>query len=225
MSNEIRVESIDADLVIAQTDDVNVIAAKSEKIVIANQEQYEFASDTLKQIKARAKELDTQRKEITIPLDEAKKKVMDLFRNPLDLLAKAESYVKKLMLDYVSEQERIAAEKQRELQRLADIERKKLDAKIERAKASGKDEKAEELEIQKESIQVITPIVAPTIETPKGVSFSMKYRAVVEDFSKLPDEYKLPNQTALDKIAQATKGTISIPGVKIESEKILSSRK
>ena len=209
--------------------DVVALSERSKSLVISNQDEYTSASDVLKQVKARYKELDTQRKDIVKPLDDAKKKIQELFKTPLDLLSAAETKIKSLMVGYVNEQERIAREKQAELQRLADLEaekeRKKIEARIERAKASGKDEKVEALEEQKENIEPVSvPVVAPTIETPKGMSFREQWTAEVVDFAKLPDEYKLPNQSALNKIAQATKGTISIPGVKLHSEKIPVSR-
>jgi len=201
----------------------------SAEMVISNQQDYELGADVLKEIKARHKELDSQRKEITRPIDTAKKAVMDLFRQPLEMLSKAESKVKSLMIGYTNEQERLAEEERKRLQKIADKEaerqKKLMDAKIERAKASGKEEKAEIFEIEKENIiPIAAPVVAPAIETPKGVSYREKFTAEVIDFKILPDEYKLPNQSALDKIVQATKGSLQIPGVKIHSQKVLASR-
>lgn len=208
--------------------DVPALLKKAE-LTISTQGEYELANTVLKEVKTRYKELDTQRKDITQPLDAAKSNVMELFRSPLDLLKKAEEKIKNLMVGYSTEQERKAREAQLALQKIADAEaekeRKKLEAKIERAKASGKEEKAEELGIQKEMVVPIdVPVVAAAIETPKGLSYKDKFTGEVVDFKVLPDEYKIPNQKALDAIIQATKGAISIPGVKIHSEKIVSSR-
>jgi hypothetical protein len=221
--------SIDTEQVKSQTD-VAVLCKNAEIFtVIQHQAEYESASVILKSVKARYNELDKQRKEITKPIDEAKKNVMALFNEPLSLLSNAESTLKRLMIDYTNEQDRLAKLEQKRLQDLADAEAKRqqkiLDEKIARAKASGKEEKVEILEEQKENIvPVSVPVIAPQIETPKGVSYRDQYFAVVKDFSKLPDEYKLPNQSALDKVAQATKGSIQIPGVVFESKKILVNR-
>ena len=208
--------------------DVPALCKKAD-IAIHNQDDYNTASDVLKEVKSRYKELDTQRKNITKPLDDAKKAVMELFRQPLDLLGKAESKIKSLMIGYTAEQEKKAREEQEKLQKLAEAEaereRKKLEAKIERAKASGKEEKVEELEMQKEAIiPMDVPVVTANIEQPKGISYKEKWTAEVVDFKALPDEYKLPNQQALDKVAQATKGSLSIPGVKFNMEKVSSVR-
>lgn len=224
--NQITVKPINVD---DQTLDVGRLSSKSQELVISTQPEYELASDLLKQVKSRYKELESQRKEITKPLDNAKASVMELFKKPLDILSKAEATIKRTMIGYTEEQERLAREEQIRLQREAEAEaereRKKLEARIERAKNNGKDEKAEQLEELKESIEVAPPpVVAPKIETPKGVSYKDKYTVEIIDFAKLPDEYKLPNQSALDKVAQATKGTIQIPGTKIHCEKILAAR-
>ena len=208
--------------------DVPALLKKAE-LTISTQPEYEIAGDVLKEVKARYKELDTQRKEITKPIDTAKKAVMDLFSPPLSLLEKAEMKIKGLMLGYTTEQERKAREEQVRLQRLADAqaekEKKILDEKIARAEASGKTEKVAELEQKKAEVQAIdVPVIAPVIEAPKGISYRDKWSAEVIDFKALPDEYKIANQQALDKVAQATKGAITIPGVKMKSEKIIASR-
>ena len=228
--SEIKVAPINVELVKAGTDDVPVLFAKTQQLIIDSQEKYETASVILKDVKARAVELDKQLKAITTPLDTAKKAVMDLFRKPLEMLEDAERTIKRSMIEYTEIQEAKAREEQARLQKLADEkaerERKKIEAKIARAEASGKTEKVESLQEQKEAIETI---VVPTvqIETPKvqGVSLKLQYKAVVEDFNLLPNEYKLPNQSALNKVANATKGSIKIPGVKFISEKILASRK
>lgn len=208
--------------------DVPTLCTKAE-IVISNQNDFEVASTILSDVKARYKELDAQRKKITKPIDDAKKEVMDLFRKPLELLEAAESKLKRLMLNYTSEQERIAREKQRELERLAEIEaekeRKKLEAKIERAKASGKDEKVEMLEEQKENIApIVVPVIQAQIEPPKGVFYRENWTARVVNESLVPREYLIVNIQALNSIAKSTKGTLTIPGVKFVSEKILVSK-
>lgn len=227
--SEIKVNPIDADLIEAGNHDVPVLAQKCE-IVISNQEQYETAAGILKQVKARYNELDKQRKEITTPLDAAKKAVMELYRKPLDLLDVGEKLIKKAMIRFTDEQERIARENQRELQRLAEIEaekeRKKLQAKIERAEASGKLDKVADLQEQKEAIsEIVVPVVAPQVDKISGISFSENWKAEVIDFSKLTDEFKLPNMEALNKIAKATKGSLAVSGVRFYSEKVVSSRK
>jgi len=211
-----------------KTSDVPALLKKAE-LTISNQKEYEIAGDVLKEVKSRSKELDEERKKITKPIDDAKTAVMNLFKPPIELLKKAEDKIKSLMLGYTTEQERVAREKQIELQKIADAqaekEKKALEAKIARAEASGKTDKAEELKNQKENIVPIdVPVIAPQVEKVSGISYRDKWTAEVVDFKALSDEWKLPNQQALDRTAQATKGSITIPGVKFKCEKIVASR-
>lgn len=85
-------------------------------LVIDSPAMLDFAASELKAIKAKANALEEQRKVITKPLDEAKSRVMDLFRGPLDLLGQAEAKLKRGILTY-NEAER---KKRDEAQRLAD---------------------------------------------------------------------------------------------------------
>lgn len=219
--------SIDTEKVQTSTD-VTVLC-KNAEITISNQGDYDSAATILKAVKARYKEIDEQRKEITKPLDVAKKSVMDLFNLPLKALEKAESTIKGLMIGYTEEQQRKAREEQIRLQKLADQEaakqKKILDEKIARAEASGKIEKVEELQQQKENVvPIIAPVIAPQIDTPKGVSYKDNWYAEIIDTNLIPREYLIPNMNMLNKIASSTKGTLTIAGVQFRSEKILSSR-
>lgn len=221
--------SIDTDQVKSQTD-VAVLCRNAEIFsIIQHQAEYEDVALILKSVKSRYSELDKQRKEITKPIDEAKKNVMELFRTPLVLLEKAENTLKRLMIDYTTRKEKEAKEEQLRLQKIAEKaaedEKKKLEAKIERAKASGKEEKAELLEEQKENIvPVSVPVIAPQIETPKGVSYKDNWTAVITDPNLVPREWCVPDEKALNAFAKSTKGTKQVPGVEFKCEKIISSR-
>jgi uncharacterized protein YdiU (UPF0061 family) len=208
--------------------DVPALCRKAE-LTISNQAEYESASNILKEIKSRYKELDTQRKEITTPLDAAKKSIMDLFKSPLTLLEQAEKKVKNLMIGFTNEQGRLAKEEQKRLQKIADDEaahqKKLLDAKIARAKASGKEDKVEVLEMEKETIApIVAPVISPKINTPAGVSYRDNWTAEITDVNLVPREYMTVNIQALNAVAKSTKGTLTIPGVKFKCEKILASR-
>jgi hypothetical protein len=208
-----------------KTADVPALCKKAE-LVITNQEQYNVATDVLKDVKARYKELDTQRKSITQPLDEAKKQVMELFRMPLELLDGAEKKIKGLMIGYTNKKEQEAREEQARLQKLADAEaakqKKILDEKIARAEASGKKEKVEELEAQKDAVvSIAVPVISSNIDTPTGLSYREKWSAIIVDPNLIPREYLIVNEKALEKIAQATKGSLQIPGVRFEKSKVV----
>jgi chromosome segregation ATPase len=246
--NYILVDPIETGQVQAETNLAVAILSDAEKMEIATRPQYESAADMLKDVKAKAKDLNGRRKDITRPLDKAKKQIMDLFRAPLDKLGKAEKILKRSMNDYVQEQERIRREKEEKLRREAEAERrrkgeqqrrweekeKKRREEADRLEAEGKAEearkakaaaekaagKAEERALEVENVQA--PVLAQE-DTPKGVSYRSKWTAEVVDLSQVPLQYLEPNMSMLNRMAQATKGKVSIPGVKFHEEKIVAS--
>jgi hypothetical protein len=234
---------------------------EAKAIQIKSQEGYDKAGGLLQAIKGRIKSLDALRKGITKPLDEAKARVMDLFKTPLERYTEAESVLKLGMNTYNDEMEGLRQKEQERLERIAAEERRKKEeqerewrrkeeekrkeaerltleaSKIKNAKARAEAEaqaaKAK-LEADKaaakaderaaEQANIIAPTAAPRVEAVKGVSYKDSWTAVVDDFAKLPDDYKIADTSKLNKVGQATKGQISIPGVTWKKEKIVISR-
>lgn len=102
--------------------------------VIDSHTMFELASDDLKQVKALQKEVEEKRTSITGPLNQAVKAVNDLFRAPKEFLDKAESTLKRSMVTWTTEQERLAAEARAKAEAEARAERERL-AKLEREQA------------------------------------------------------------------------------------------
>ncbi len=207
-----------------------VVSASESYLKITNKSEYEKAQEFLKVIKSKSKELEESRKSITKPLDESKKQVMELYKPYLTELENMEKKVKSAILKYVEEEERRVREEQerirREMEKEAEKQKKKIEAKIEKAIEKGNIGKAEE-EKQKLDVLATTPLIVPNLSADinnKSVSFRERWYAEVVDFKSLPDEYKIPNQQLLDKVAQSTKGAIKIDGVIFKSEKIVVSR-
>ena len=101
----------------AMNPEVKELTAQTEQLLalsatytVATAAQYTDAGEQLKSIKAAAKKLDTLRKSMTQPLDLAKKAIMDFFRAPEEKLARAESGIKRAMIAYSDEQDRIRRE-------------------------------------------------------------------------------------------------------------------
>lgn len=245
----IKVKPIDPKVVDQYADEAQGLVGTVKDIEIVDQSGYEFAASLLKTIKEKSKLLEDERKKIVGPLDMAKKAVQALFRGPQDVLVSLESGLKSKMIAYAEVQERKRREEQERLQRQAEAERRKKEeqerawrekeeakrreaAKLE---AEGKEEEARKAREAAEKAaekadersfaadQVIAPVAAPKVDKVKGVSYRESWFADVEDFSKLPDDYKLPDTSKLNKVANATKGSIVIPGVVFKSKKILSS--
>ena len=194
------------------------LVSKIQSLEITNQSQFQDSADFLKLIKAQQKKVEESFNPIIEKAYQSHKEAITQRDKYLVPLKQAETKLKGLMLGYTAEQERKAREEQARLQKLADQEAEKLrkafDAKIERAKASGKEEKVEMLEQEKENIIPITaPVVAPQIEKPAGISYRDQWSAEVTDIMLVPREYLIVNLQALNKIAAATKGTLTVPGL------------
>lgn len=203
--------------------------AKSYRIDCA--EMREAAAYDLKRVKALAEDLDTQRREITRPLDLAKTRIMELFRKPTEYLELAERTIKRACLAFDGEQDRKRREAEAEAARRADEERKRLEAQAAEQRKAGNVETAH-------AIAQAATFVAPApvaIEKPKiaGEATREIWRAEVEDLVALAkaiadgrasSENILPNMPALNQQARALKGSLAIPGVKAVCERVLATR-
>ena len=228
MEKQIVVEPISTEVAVRAQQEAPAMLKKAEAIVILNQSQYESANDVMKVVKTKYKELDTKRKEITKPLDQAKNAVMDLFRQPLELLKQAEATIKKLMIDYADEQDRLRREEQRKLEAKAraeeDRKRKELEERAKKWAAKGNTLKAEELKEQSKDVHIEAPVIAAKVDKVRGVSYSMTYSVDTADINQVPREYLLINFPALNKRAQASKGMAKVTGVTFKCTKKLASR-
>ncbi len=252
-SKVIKVEPIETKSADHAVDTAIQCLEQANGLVIKSQPDYEMAGSWLKKIKGHAKAFDAERKKITVPLQTATKAVMDLFRPAAAKLGEAESIIKHTMVTYETEQERIRQEQQEKLRKQAAVEEARKKKALEEqarkqeekaaearrkaaeaedvkekarleAEAQKAEEEAEKRREKKEEVKVEAPVLASRVEAPKGISYTIKWTAEVVDKSKLPIEYLEPNYSMLNKLAQATKGKIPVPGVKYNSEKIVASR-
>jgi colicin import membrane protein len=147
----------------------------ANSMVIDSHEMYQIAGEDLANIKRRQKELEEQRTGIVKPLNEAVKRINDMFRAPMEFLTQAEGILKRRMLTYTEEQERkrraeeakLRAEAERraaeertrlEAQRRADeerarIEQEKLERERQVALEAGDTVKAAKIEARVEGVQ------------------------------------------------------------------------
>jgi len=209
-------------------------ASVYDKFEIKSPTDFSLASEGLRAIKAKTKELDAARKSLTQPLDESKKKIMAMFKKPLDKLKEAESVVKKEMVNWRSQQEEVA---RLERERLAEIQRKEAEAlrlaaqkeaeRIDKLKTKEEKEQAIEQAVdlaeQAEMVESV-PIVIDEPQKVAGISMRTIWKFKVIDINKLPSEYLIADEKMIGKMVKATQGKVSIPGVEIFSEQIIAAR-
>lgn len=250
MGDLITVEPIKTDQVEIAIRESGEALVRVQNFEIVNQDAYKTVCETRRTAKGEIKKLNTERKDITKDMDSAKKKIMDLFRKPIDVWEKIVDICNKGTTGWDAKQEESRKAQQEKLNRQAEVERQKKEeqsrvwkekeeAKRQEAKrlaAEGKEEeeikalqeaekaakKAEER--QGAANEVIAPVVAPSVGKVKGTYSREEWYGEVVDFKLLPDEYKLPNQPMINKVAKASKGTLPIPGVVIKSRPIIVDR-
>lgn len=135
-----------------------------QRLPVTNDEQCEFATQLLQELKSVQHRVEMKRTEISGPLYRAHRAVNDLFRPALDALGRGEGVLKEKIADYLraKEQANNAA-----LQAAA---------------------KAPTPELAQQAIQAVAP-VAP----PQGVSVRKVWRFSVEDASLVPREFCSPD--------------------------------
>jgi hypothetical protein len=81
-----------------------------DTFTVANDEDSAFAADLIREVKAKHKELDDRRKEVTGPLNTTVKTINGWFKPALDALENAEKKLKAKVALYMTEREKAARE-------------------------------------------------------------------------------------------------------------------
>lgn len=196
-------------------------AARYELCTVTDNMSLVAADEALTEIKKRQKELETERVKITKPMLDAKAAIDKLFKTPFDRLEKARKDITTAMNTYKAEQERSRLEQERKLQEQARAEeerkRKVLEERAQKAEAAGKADKAEALREQAETVAVPVPVLASVVIETKNNSRPV-YKFEVVDPALVPNDYKCVDMEKIGAVVKATKGTISIPGIRTYTE-------
>jgi len=214
--------SADAQKLVAEAQ--NDVALAQSFAVVCN-DDYIQAGEILKVIKGRYLEIERKRKEMTLPMDESKRRIMDFFRPPLDQLAAAERQVKAAMVEFTQEQERIRRQEQERIQALARAEQERLDKlAMEKIALAEKDGNLQEAErILETAVRIPVPTVVAEKPKVEGVRTVTRWKHRVIDQALIPREYLMPNDRLLADTAVATKGEATIPGVEFYPEVSVAS--
>jgi len=177
----------------------------SNKLVIKGVDDKKAATNDLIIMGDLGKQIEAVKKEWLGPIDEHRKTVFDMFRQLTDPLAQAVRQTKAAMIEYDREQERIRLE-------LEEIARKERE--LEEAKARA--ENRAPIEVQ--TVAIPEQGTGRTRSELGLASTVTTYKAKVVDFKLLSDDYKMPDMSKLNRVVNAAKGKIEIPGVEIETE-------
>lgn len=220
---------------------------------IDSPEVYQMAGDELREIATKRKDIEELRKSLTRPLDESKKRIMDLFRQPTERLAEAEKLLRSGMLTFQRAEAERQAEERRKAEEAAaaeyaEAERREREAQeaAHAAQESGDAEAAAkaamEAEKAREELETadIAPIAVQT-ESPKasGISTRTTYKAEVTDFKALVlaaakraeagDDFLLgflqADTKAISGAARSMREKLAVPGIRVYEDQSLSVRR
>lgn len=208
---------------------VSPVIVAANQISVVNADQYQGAADFLKQIKDAQKKVADYWKPLKEKAHAAWKEITGKESEMLTPLKDAETTVKSKMLTFQQAEEEKRQVEQRRLQAEADERaRKERERLLKHAESLKTPEKQEEYRQAAE--EVVAPVITVETETPKVAGISTRKTWVAEIVDKkvfIAAAVNDPNLMALveidlsklNKIAAATKGQISYPGVKF-SEKV-----
>lgn len=184
--------------------------------------EYQSAGEDLKTVKGMRRDLDTERKKITVPQDAAKAATMKQWKATDAPLKRIEDDLRAAGGDYLAEQRRIAAEAQAEVDRIAReaAEQAQLE-EAEKLEAAGRVEEAEaalepaavEQAVQQRRVNVNA--APPKVE---GIAITPVWKFKVVDEKMLPRKFTQPNTVAIWQYVRGLKDKAEIPGVHIYPE-------
>lgn len=193
---------------------------------------FDVAGDILKDITKSSNELETMRKDLAKPFNEAAKQikqVADKARDPLEITKRL---LKSSLSSYATEQRRKAEEEQR---RIEAAEREAAE------KAAAEQEKLKELGMveEDEPVQVpVTPPVQPQVQAPRSSSAKITERVTWDavDLENIPEQYKsfdakklngwlaMNKDVVKQKLKAGSDGTDIVAGIKFKIDTQVSSR-
>ena len=215
-------------------EDINPVLVQETSITVINVKDYNAAAEFLKEVKSAQKRVTDFFALLKKKTHEAWKAVIASENQVLNPLKAAEISVKEKMLTFQQEQQRKAYEEQAQLQVEADAR-----AERERQRLLKQAEKLKTPELKEQRIteaeEIDAPVVSVHIETPKvaGISTRKVWKAEVTDKlafieAAIKDSNLLGfitiDESALNRVAQATKGALEYPGVKFYENEIMAAR-
>lgn len=206
------------------TNEAQAIVALAQTYHVQTAEQYAGAGEDLKRIKGASARLDKLRKTMTQPIDQAKRAIMDFFRPYEVKLSASEATIKRSMIAYSTEQDRIRREEQRKAEEAARKEREKLEAQAAKAAAAGRTERAEQLE--ERAATVVAPVIQREAPKVAGVSMREVWKFEIVDPAQINAAFLMPDEKKIGAQVRALKADATAiigPGVRVYVEKQLAA--
>jgi hypothetical protein len=206
---------------------------QAQALTITTPETYTQAGEMLRGIKALRKEINDTFDPIISRAHEAHREACAQKKKAETPLAEAETILKRGLIAFDTEQERLRRIEELRLQELARQEeeaRQLAEAAALEAQANATADLVEAYHIRQDAEAVLAqPIVAPVVvvqkATPKvaGLSYREVWRYRVTDARQIPREYLSVDDVKIGGVVRALKGATAIPGIEVYAEKVASA--
>lgn len=238
MSDVTSIENETGAIVATQEREAQAMLDVAQAYVIDSPEMAAAAAEELGSIKGKAKQLEELRMSMTRPLDEAKRRIMDLFRGPQLKLAAAEETIKKAIGVYQAEERRKAEEARGAAEEIARMERERLEAEAraaaeaaKAAAAAGDEEAAAAAHVQAtvlaaeaEVVQHLAPAVVEQPVKLAGVSTRTDWDFEITDEAAIPREFLMIDEKKIRAYVKAMKSEAKVAGVRVFARDVISAR-
>lgn len=205
-----------------------VVVEQANTYMVGSQQEYDNAAEILKEVKHRMNQIVDYWKPLKEKAYGAWKDICAKEKQLTDPFTKAETIIKGKMADWKkAELERIRAE-QAELERQRKEEEEMIRKAAELAADEGDTERFETMAEAAISVAAM-PIAQPEVHKTKDTSAKVVWKARITEPGLVPVEMmgieiRPINQSALDKLAQLSKGQAKIPGVVMHEDIQISAR-
>jgi len=126
----------------------------ANKLVVSSPDTYNQAAELISKIAMAAKRLEDERLSITRPMDAAKKRVMDWFRGPLYTLDATREVLRKKMVTFTTEQNRLREEERQRAEAAARQQREEAARLVREEQERAQAEQARLQEEQRQAEQL-----------------------------------------------------------------------
>lgn len=201
---------------------VTKLQNKAQEMVVDSAESYSQAVDIVAKLKESGTNLKALKESITKPLNEALKSARGMFAPVEEDHEKAEALIKRKLLDYKQEQDRIAREKEAAIAKKLADDKAKLDAQVKAGEIT--EEKADakfdkQLEKAEDKIDNLDRVDTTTHGKIGSVQVRKIKKVRILDENLVPRSYLKVDEVAVRRDALSG---IAIPGVEVFEEESLS---
>lgn len=224
---ELKMDLPDSSTELLETADALITSIEVKPVNV--HDEYEATSSDRNTINDLIKLLDAERKTLTKPIDELKKRVMSKFEAPAEKLTALKASCEREMLAFKKRLDEERARQQRELQIKAQAEakaeRERLAVIAAQKEAEGQTHVAEAIIEEAAKVTAAVPVLAPVYIPSQEVSTKKLWKFKVVDVNKIPREFLIPNEKLLQSVATSSKESAKIEGVEFYFEETISARR